>query len=228
VQFIGNYLQNNWEGSAFRITVRNQDGAAPFSTIEDVLIKDNIIDGAGDGVNILGKDDTHLSQTLKRLNIVNNLFLNIGGGNWEGRGYFVQVNDGEGILIANNTVFNIGNITSFHGELPRDFHFRDNIVGHGNYGIHGHDNIRSPAGQRLFQNNVIVNNQKVAQSDTSFPAGNFWVQDYKYVGFANFAQNDFRLAPDSRFKGKGRDNTDIGSNLSSDSSAKLIKSGSKF
>ena len=220
VQFIGNYLENNWVGSAFRITVRNQDGAAPFSTIEDVLIKDNIIDGAGDGINILGKDDTHPSETLKRLNIVNNLFLNIGGEKWEGRGYFVQVNDGEDILIANNTVFNIGNITSFHGELPRDFLFRDNIVGHGNYGIHGHDNIRSPAGQRLFQNNVIVNNQNVTQSDTSFPAGNFWVQDYKYVGFMNFDQNDFRLAPVSRFKGKGAGKIDIGCNLSMEGSAK--------
>lgn len=214
VQFVGNYLENNWEGSAFRITVRNQDGTAPFSTIEDVLIKDNVIDGAGEGINILGKDDTNPSQTLKRLNIVNNLFVNIGGENWEGSGYFVQINDGEDVLIANNTVFNIGNITSFHGELPRGFVFRDNIVGHGNYGIHGHDNIRSPAGQRLFQNNIIVNNRKVTESDTSFPAGNFWVQDYKYVGFVNLAQNDFRLAPDSRFKGKDKDKSDIGSNLS--------------
>jgi hypothetical protein len=94
-------------------------------------------------VNILGKDDTHPSQTLKRLNIVNNLFLNIGGENWAGGGYFVQVNDGENILIANNTAFNTGNITSFHGELPRDFRFRDNIVGYGNYGIHGLENNRS-------------------------------------------------------------------------------------
>jgi hypothetical protein len=209
VQFVGNYLENNWVGSAFRITVRNQDGNAPFSTIEDVLIKDNIVDGMGDGINILGKDDTHPSQTLKRLNIVNNLFLNIGGEKWEGSGYFVRVSDGEDILIANNTAFNIGNITSF-GDLPRNFLFQDNIVGHGNYGIHGHDNIRSPAGQRMFQNNIIVNNQKVTQSDTSFPAGNFWVQDYKYVGFMNFAQNDFRLAPVSRFKGKGAGKRDIG------------------
>jgi hypothetical protein len=228
VQFVGNYLENNWEGEAFRITVRNQDGTAPFSTIEDVLIKDNIIDGSGMGINILGTDNIHPSQTLKGLNIVNNLFLNIGGENWAGNGYFIQINDGENILIANNTVFNIGNITSLYGELPRNFHFRDNIVGHGNYGIHGHENIKSPAGQRLFQNNVIVNNQKVNPLYTSYPPGNFWVQSYKYLGFANFEQNDFRLAPDSRFKGKGRDNNDIGSNLSLDTSAKSIKSGSKF
>ena len=214
VEFVGNYLENNWGDSAFRITVRNQDGTAPFSTIEDVLIKDNVIKGAGAGVNILGTDNTHPSQTMKRLNIVNNLFLNIGEENWQGAGYFVQVSGGADILIANNTIFNQGNITSFYGDLPSNFIFRDNIVGHGYYGIHGFEGIRSPAGQRLFQNNVIVNNQKVTQSDTSFPAGNFWVQDYKNVGFADFAQNDFRLAPDSRYKGKAKGRADIGSNLS--------------
>lgn len=220
VQFVGNYLENNWEGSAFRITVRNQNGAAPFSTIEDVLIKDNVIDGAGEGINILGSDDTFPSQSLKRLTIVNNLFLNIGAENWEGAGYFLQISGGEDILIANNTAFNTGNLTVFYGDLPRGFLFRDNIAGHGNYGIHGFDNIKSPAGQSIFQNNIIVNNKSVASGDTSFPSGNFWLQDYKSVGFADSAQNDFRLAPDSRFKGKGANKTDIGSNLSADSPAK--------
>ncbi len=220
VEFVGNYLENNWYDSAIRITVRNQDGNAPFSTIEDVLIKDNVVSGAGAGVNILGLDDTHPSQTMKRLNIVNNLFLHIGEEEWQGGGYFIQISGGEDILVANNTAFNQGNITTFHGGLPRNFLFRDNIVGHGSYGIHGFDNIRSSAGQRIFQNNIIVNNKRVTQSDTSFPAGNFWVMDYKYVGFAGFAQNDFRLAPDSRYKGKGRDKTDIGSNLSANSPSK--------
>lgn len=220
VEFVGNYLENNWEGSAFRITIRNQDGKAPFSTIEDVLIKDNIINGAGEGVNILGKDDTYESQTMKRLNILNNIFLNIGGDNWVGSGYFVQISDGEDILVANNTVFNLGNITSFHDALPRGFVFRDNIVGHGNYGIHGFDNLRSPAGQKVFQNNIIVNNRGVTESDTSFPAGNFWVRDYKYVGFTDAAQNDFRLSPVSRFHGKGKDGTDIGSSLTAENPAK--------
>ncbi len=75
VQFVENYLENNWVGSAFRITVRNENGKAQFSTIEDAVIKDNIVEGAGDGINILGTDDIHPSQTLKNLTISNNLFL---------------------------------------------------------------------------------------------------------------------------------------------------------
>lgn len=213
VEFVGNYIELNRAGAAFAVTVRNQDGKAPFSTIEDVLIKDNFIASCGQGVNILGSDDVHPSQTLKRLNIVNNLFIDITNKSEPGTGYFVQISGGENVLIANNTVFNEGNLTTLYGDLPKNFLFRDNIAGHGNYGIHGHPNIKSAQGQRLFQNNVIVNNRKIEQNDSSFPSGNFWTQDYKSVGFIDAAQNDFRLAPNSRFKSKGKDKSDIGSNI---------------
>jgi hypothetical protein len=210
VTMTGNLLTNNWVGSAFRITVRDQDGRAPFSTIEDVTIRDNVINGAGEGINILGKDDTYPSQTLKRLNIINNLFLNIGGSGFDGSGYFIQIADGEDILIANNTVFNQGNITTLYGEPPRSFVFRDNIVGHGKYGVHGLGDMRSPQARDFFHNNVIVNNRQVSTSDASFPPDNFWIADYGRVGFADLAKMDVSLTAASRFKQKGREGTDIG------------------
>ncbi len=214
VQFVENYLENNWQGSAFRITVRNQEGNAPFSTVEDVLIKNNIIDGAGEAVNILGKDDTNSSQTMKNLNIINNLFLNIGTDGYEGSGYFFQISGGENILIANNTVFNQGNISTFHGDLPKNLSVRDNIVGHGNYGIHGFSDMNSAAAKKTFYNNVFVNNRGVGNGDSSFPSNNLWVSDYRALGFVNYSQNDFNIAPNSRLKGKGSDKSDIGCNLS--------------
>lgn len=213
VRFEKNYLENSWTGAALTITVRNQDGKAPFSTIEDVTIKDNIIVNAGEGINILGTDNEYPSQTLKRMNIVNNLFLDIGNRSFTGSGYFVQINGGEDVLIANNTVFNSGNLTTLYGALPKNFLFRDNIVGHSDYGIHGHPNIKSADGQRMFQNNAIVDNKRIDASGFSYPAGNFLIKDYNAAGFTNAAQNDFRLAPTSRLKGKGKDKTDIGANL---------------
>lgn len=213
VQFIGNFLENNWVGAAFRITIRNQEGNATFSTVEDVLIKDNFINGSGDGINILGKDDIYPSQTLKNLIVTNNLFLNIGAKNYEGGGYFIQIADGEKITISNNTVFNSGNIATFYGAVPRNFLFRDNIVSHGEYGIHGLESAKTPAAQKLFQNNVILNNRNVGNGDFSFPPNNFLVADLQNVGFANVAANDFRLAANSKFKGKAANGADIGSNL---------------
>jgi len=214
VQFVGNYLENNWLGAAFRITVRNQGGSAPYSTLEDILIQDNIVNGAGEGINILGKDDTYPSQVIKRITITNNLFLNIGAPKYEGGGYFIQVADGEDILIANNTAFNQGNIATIYGKMPRNFSFRDNIVGHGNYGIHSEDGITAKDWQSLFVNNVIFNSRNISTSDMFIPPNNFQLQDFKSIGFANTAQNDYRLTSTSKFKGKGKNKSDIGSNLS--------------
>ncbi len=214
VQFTDNYLENNWIGTAFRITVRNQEGKAPFSTVEDVVVKNNVIRGAGEGINILGKDDTYPSQTLKNLSIANNLFLDIGAPGYEGGGYFVQIAEGENVLIANNTVFNVGNTATLYGTPPRNFVFRDNIVAHGNYGIHGLADIRSAAARQMFRNNVIVNNRRVGSGDTSYPSGNFFVQDLGAVGFVNAGGRNFALATSSKFKGKATSRADIGCDVS--------------
>ncbi len=214
VQFVGNQLTNNWKGSAFRITVRNQDGGATFSTIEDVLIKDNVIDGSGDGINILGKDDNYPSGVLKNLTIENNLFLNINGSEaFEGSGYFVQAADGDGITIANNTSFNSGNIATFYGITPRNFLFRDNIVGHGNYGIHGNVDLKTDALAAMFQNNVFMNLNRVGPGDLAFPVGNV-IAYLNEVGFSNPAEKDYRLTQASKFKGRGRGGRNPGAELS--------------
>lgn len=214
--FSGNLMENNWIGSAFRITVRNQDGGAPFSTIEDAEISDNILIGSGDGINILGSDDTYPSQTLKRLTIRNNLFLDINGNDgFEGGGYFIQVSSGENITIANNTVLNRGNITTLYGTMPRAFVFRDNITGHGEYGIHGPIDRRSAEARSMFTNNVFINLNRVAASDLAFPEGNTLIGSLNEAGFVNAASRDFRLGPGSRFAGKGASVT-LGENVRSE------------
>lgn len=213
VQFVGNLLTNNWIGSAFRITIRNQDSGAPFSIIEDTIIKDNVIDGAGDGINILGKDDTYPSRVLTGLTIENNLFLNIGPGRgFEGSGNLIQVADGEKITIANNTAFNSGSIFKFYGVQPREFVFRDNIVSHGDYGVHGIDN-RSALARQMVRNNLIMNLNRVPEGDFAFPQGNILVDELSEVGFADSGKSDFRLASTSKYRGKASDGKNPGSDL---------------
>lgn len=215
VRLIGNLLTNNWVGSAFRITIRNQDGKATFSTVEDVTIRDNVIRNAGDGMNILGKDDTHPSQTLKRLTIENNLFLNItGGSGFDGSGYLIQIADGEDVVIANNTATNTGNPVTFYDTLPRNFVFRDNIVGHGAYGIHGPLDLNSAAAKAMFQNNLFMNLNRVSSGDYAFPSGNSIVSGLADVGFVNAGAFDLRLSPNSKYRGKGRGGKSPGSDLS--------------
>jgi len=215
VKFIGNLLENNWEGSAFRITVRNQDGNASFSTIEDVEIRDNVVRNIADGINILGKDDGQKSGTLKNLVIENNLFLDLRATpDMDGSGYFIQAAAGENITIANNTAFNMGNVVTFYSDIPANFVFRDNIVGHGNYGIHGPIDMSAATTKAMFTNNLFMNLNGVPSGDYAFPSGNMIVQTSRDVGFVNFADGDFRLATTSKFRGKGRSGKDLGAALS--------------
>lgn len=210
VAFTGNYLEHNWEGSAFRITVRNQDGGAPFSTIEDVIIRDNIIDGAGEGINVLGRDDTQPSQMAKRISILNNLFLNIGGPSYAGSGYFLQMSGGDDVTVANNTVLNEGNTVTFYGDQPQNLVIRDNIICHGNYGVHGLADLRSPDARRIFANNIIINNKHVARDDAAYPPDSIWLADIAAVGFDDPSGGNFSLSTNSRFKEKATDGGSIG------------------
>jgi hypothetical protein len=217
VQIVGNFFESNVEGSAFRLTVRNDEGQSPEATIEDVLIKNNIFKGSGDGINILGKDDAYPSQTMKRVKIVNNLFLDIGSEKWLGSGYFIQISDGEDIEVSNNTVFQSGNIIKAHGTAPKKFVFRDNIVGYGTYGLH-HElkNVNVNAVTYfadIMRNNVVVNNQNLPASYLYIPPNNFKVANFKEVGFADFNGKNFSLSANSKFKGKGTGNKDIGVNM---------------
>jgi hypothetical protein len=79
----GNLLENNWlaaqNGFAVLFTVRNQDGRAPWSVVEDVTFSNNVVRHVGAGVNILGRDDIHPSQQTRRIAISGNLFDDVGG-----------------------------------------------------------------------------------------------------------------------------------------------------
>jgi hypothetical protein len=200
VQFIGNYLESNPEGYAFRMTIRNQDGSAPFSTIEDVLIQDNVIKNSDGGINILGRDDTNPSAMMKRLKVTNNLWLDLKSVP------FSQVAEGENIEISNNTVFNKGSIINVHRGPTKNLKFVNNIVASNDYGygfegfVKTHQEFRAYISP-MMKNNLIINNKK----DPYFymPDGNYSVTSYDEVGFVNAIQNNFALPPNSKYKGIG-------------------------
>src|SRR2546429_8248611 len=82
----GNLFENNWldaqNGFGILFTVRNQDGTAPWSVVQDVTFTNNIVRHSGSGVNILGYDNNHPSQQIQRILIRNNLFDDISGPAW--------------------------------------------------------------------------------------------------------------------------------------------------
>ena len=80
----GNIFEHNWpqaqNGFSILFTVRNQDGTAPWSVVQDVTFTHNIVRHVAAAVNILGTDDIHASQQTKRILISNNLFDDVSRG----------------------------------------------------------------------------------------------------------------------------------------------------
>lgn len=219
VSIIGNIIENCFDCGSIGLTVRNQNGTAPWSTIEDVEIRDNIIRRASSAINFLGTDDSNKSQRMKRVRVVNNLITEIDSVKWgdgSGGGYFVQLASTEDVEVAHNTVFNDGNIITAHGEPNVRFVFRYNILPHNAYGLFGDaagvslDMIGKHLPGSTFINNVIVNNQGIPANYMLVPARNFAVQTYADVGFSNFKTGDYSLRAGSRFKGKAENGKDYG------------------
>src|SRR5262249_24438091 len=82
-------------GFAILFTVRNEQGTAPWSVVEDVSLSSNVVRHAGSGINVLGHDDVGgPSGRTRRISIRDNLFLYLGGPRWGGAGTLVQLLDG--------------------------------------------------------------------------------------------------------------------------------------
>ncbi|MEO6197155.1 MAG: right-handed parallel beta-helix repeat-containing protein, partial [Dehalococcoidia bacterium] len=75
-----NVFENCWidaqSGHGIVFTVRNQDGTAPWSTVEDVTFRYNIIKNVdGAAINLLGKDDINTSVQGTNMVIEHNLCI---------------------------------------------------------------------------------------------------------------------------------------------------------
>lgn len=199
----GNLIESEILTTAIVLTVRNQGGKAPWSTIEDVDVKNNIVRHADTGINILGTDNEHQSREANRIHVTNNLFVDLVVVDPNNIPYFLQTNGGRDISVSHNTVQQAGNVITAYGAPVLNFVFRDNIVQLNRYGIvcqiENHECGSAfcgcyPGG--LFKGNVFVDNLGAAASDnleSRYPAGNYFVSSYQKAGIADFAHGNWRL-----------------------------------
>jgi hypothetical protein len=208
----GNLFEHNWAqsqtGFAILFTVRNQDGGAPWSVVEDVLFAGNVVRRVGAGVNILGRDDSRPSRQLRRLAIRDNLFAEVGAP-WPGRGTLLQVLNGPAdVVVEHNTALQSGNALVVEGAPPEGFVYRHNITAHGPYGIIGTDTgPGGPTIDRYFRSAVIQGNVLAGGRGGRYPPGIRVTGSLDDVGFVDRERGDYRLAPGSRYRGTadGRD-----------------------
>jgi hypothetical protein len=76
VRIVNNDLSNNWadaqSGFSVLFTPRNQDGTAPFTSVEDVTFEKNRLRNVARGFNISGYDDLNPSRQTTRIVIRDN------------------------------------------------------------------------------------------------------------------------------------------------------------
>jgi hypothetical protein len=207
VRVVGNIIENSFDENAVRITIRNQEGSAPWSVIEDVLFENNIVRNSGGGVNFLGKDDLYPSAVMKRVRVVNNLFENLDSARFGGDGRFVTISNGEDITVANNTVFHDGNVITAHGDASRRFVFRNNIFSNNAYGFAGEGVIGKGVFPKYLPDatvadNVLVNGKSIPKNEIYVPPRNALVDAFDAVGFVAWPAGNYRLAAGSKFKDK--------------------------
>ncbi len=224
----GNLFEYNWphaqNGFAILFTVRNQDGNAPWSVVEDVTFRDNVVRHVGAGINILGYDDNHPSRQTSRIAIVNNVFADVGG-RW-GNGRLFQLLDGtRDVVIDRNTAFPTGTVLFGGDHRPHaGFVFQNNIVLASAAGISG-----SNAGQgadalsRYFPDAVVRRNLFIGGTRDGFPDDNFFPPSIDAVGVAPRAAGETFTRLATRYAGVATDGGDPGARLEAMSSMAVVE-----
>ena len=218
VLIAGNLFEYNWpqaqNGFAILFTVRNQDGQAPWSVVEDVMFRDNVVRHVAGGINILGHDDNHPSRQTSRIAIVNNVFADVGG-QW-GHGRLFQLLDGtRDVVIDHNTAFQTGSVLFGGDHRPHlGFVFQNNIVSGGSSGIYGSSTGQGgPTLARYFPGATVRRNLFIGGTSERFPGDNFFPASVEDVGTKPVITGDSFAQVAPRYAGVATDGGDPGARL---------------
>jgi len=141
------------DGYLLSLTVRNQSGSAPYSTIEQITIRNNWFHDGAAAINILAEDDNHPSGRLCDVEITGNEFTAIDHVQYAGSPKLMLVGRGPLRTTIGGNTFAGGTHTStiyFHGPEPKceSFDVVDNTWPASKYGIFGSD---TPSGSTAWE-----------------------------------------------------------------------------
>lgn len=224
----GNIFNQVWvhaqTGVALLLTVRNQNGTAPWSVVEDVTIRRNIIRHAGAGFNVTGTDNLQPSQQTKRVLIQDILLDDISAANWGawGRHFLILNSLSTGIsdLVIEHVTGFSDTAIAHTGDDPVQAHtgfiLRNNIFQKKAYGFAGNGTSEGSSTLNTFYMSPVATKNALIGSNaadwSSYP-GNFFPATENDVGFVDFAGGNYRLAASSPYKNAGTDGKDLGADI---------------
>jgi hypothetical protein len=217
----GNVLENVWadaqSGTAVVLTPRS-DGRAPWAVVEDVIFRNNIIRNAVGGLAGQSADDGHPTQQLRRIAVVNNLWLSL---ERTFLTFAATTRPAEDVLVDHNTAiptryFSFDFDAPFPPALIR-FQFTNNLTGFGRFGVK-FPRVPADVGRWLpgavIGGNALV---RMGSASDSGPAADTppWEPEnkaYLVVGSASEAglMADGTLSSSGPLKRAGTDQKDIG------------------
>jgi hypothetical protein len=221
-----NLFEYNWlhaqAGSAIVLKSWNQEGGAPWSVVEDVAIRYNVIRHVGSAFNLLGRSYDHPAEIARRITIEQNLVYDVSAEKWGGHGRFMLVGDGpEAITVDRNTVIQDGSFVQVYGSaneqpLPvRGFRLTSNLALHNEYGIKGDSRaVGRDTLSAYFPNATVRGNVLAGGPKDRYPAGNFFPDVDEFLEqFEDPTAEDYRLKANSRFRQMGSDGSAAGADV---------------
>lgn len=228
----GNVLENCWvmgqAGYGVLFTVRNQDGTAEWSTVEDITFRKNWIKNTGAGFQITSSDSPigggGESQNTTRLLIENNL-VEVDYAANGGDGRLVQwsanpSNPAEYISILHNTMIhksagpvflNMGD----SGLFTQQAKVNDNLASFGSYGVFANGGANGTAaltaycGSYEFLNNALIVDGAFVGT---YPATTLFPANVAACNFTNYAAGDYTITSGT-LNNAGSDGTDVGADI---------------
>ena len=221
VTFEGNLFEYNWAagqfGFAVLFSVRNQSGTAPWSVVQDVTFRNNIMRHVAGGFSILGRDYLHPSQQVRDITITNNVFEDVNA-SWGNTGRFVSISEGPAnVVFDHNTIDNSGTLVEVMGPDVLGFEFTNNIARHNTYGIKGQGTATGNGTlSAYFPGAVVRGNVLAGGSASAYPAGNYFPPASEFLTqFVSASTGNWALASTSTYNNRATDGTDIGANSGS-------------
>ncbi len=205
----GNIFENCWPsdpnvaggpqfGCAILLTTRDENGAMPWATIQDITFRNNIIRHTNCCVSFYGSE----GKGEHRIKFENNVFEDIGGkwGATDKTGRLFQVTALDDLCFDHNTMLHTSNNILFAYGTVSNIIMTNNI----SQWFDGFQGTTFGG----WEKNVFVGGKAAG-----FSVSNYFPAAISNINFVNFANGDYHLASNSIYKNAGTDGKDIGCDI---------------